>query len=123
MTLEKVRHTMWQIHTGTIQGTGGLFGQLTEFNYKGFTVYVRESDLRVNANSFTTSSNERWGMKHGKSSKKNQVLELCAPPELWQEIAMIIPELDPLKRPVMFHCKFTADWAIKQFVANITERA
>lgn len=113
-----VRKTVWMVHPSTIEGAGGMTGQLTHIRVKGVDAYVRESDLR--RGNFHVSSNQRWGMKTGigRASRKHQILELCAPEESWDELAGIIQSRDPLHRLVRRNRQFTHRWAAEQFDRN-----
>lgn len=113
--VEVVRKTVWMVHPSTIEGAGGMVGQLTHFRMKGVDAYVRESDSR--RGDFNISSNQRWGMKvgTGHSSRKHQILELCAPKESWDELAQIVRRTDPLHRLVQRNQQFSLKWATEQF--------
>ena len=107
-TLTVLGTAQW-VRQKTIEGQGGIEGQLTHCQAFGYRFYVRENTLRDH---FHTSSNERWGWKQGLSVGRGvQVLELCAPKVAWERIAKLVAELDALKRPVRRNRLFTYSWA------------
>src|SRR5262249_50274249 len=58
------------------------------------------------------SSGERQAWKEGRVSKRHaQVLELCAPEDLWDVIAQAVAQADGLGRPGRRNRNFTVDWA------------
>lgn len=91
-------------------GTSGLIGKVTKCMIKGVVVYTRE--MANGIDSFQISSGERWGDKVGHTpSKARQALELCAPAEVWDEIAEVVKAADQVKRPVRKNKLFTIKWA------------
>ena len=101
------RRWRYRMSTQTIEGEGPI-GQITELLVPGVgRVWVREAlDL---GDGFTTSSNQRWGWKHGDIGRDRQVLQLAAPWWAWSAVAEVVGEIDPLHRRVVHHARWTQD--------------
>lgn len=110
-----LRACTYQIHHGGCQRQGmGITGQLTECAALGTRFYVREGLGGVDH--FYISANARIGMKEGRAPKGSvDTLHLCAPDELWERLAELVRQTDPLGRPVVRHRRFTARWAEETF--------
>lgn len=111
--IEVVAQMTWRVHAGTIEGVGGLDGQLTWCRIGDREFYVREN---IRVDHFNVSGNERWGMKIGTSPiKRPQVLELACVSGCWTWTAEMVHACDAMGRPVRKNRLFTADWARRQF--------
>lgn len=96
----------WHFGGGNLPGQG-CTGQVTKCaDADGIVFYVREN---LNAiSSFQISSGERWGDKCGKRPRRErQSLELFAPDDQWDRLAMLVNQLDPLHRPVLKNREFS----------------
>jgi hypothetical protein len=111
--LEILAQIDWTVHHGGIGCPGGgLVGKLSKCRWGATIVYVRENLL---LDHFHISSNERLGLKRGLTVNHRQILELCAPPFLWDEVARAVAQQDNLHRKVRKNCRFTSAWAQGQF--------
>jgi len=111
--------TFWEVHWGGINNLGGLIGQLTQCAIAvpgelfAVVCYVREN---VALNHFSISGGERQALKRGALARRHpQVLELCAPPECWEDIARVVAGADGLARRVRRNRNFTVSWAERAF--------
>lgn len=102
----------WEVHWGGIGNPhGGLEGKLTKCRFGQTTFYVREN-LAPSGGHFQVSAGERMGWKQGRLSPRHlQVLELAAPVDQWNRIAILVHDLDALHRPVRQNRRFTIAWA------------
>lgn len=106
----KVIKTFYWHHRTTNTGTGGLTSQVTICQYKDILFFVRENINGIS--SFLISSGERWGDKVGlkRIRKERQTLELLCREDKWEEIAVMIHEVDEYHRPVLRNERFTENW-------------
>lgn len=117
--IEVLATATWQVHRGTIGTQGGIDGRLTKCRVGRTVFYVREN---VAMDRFHMSSNERQGLKRGSVSRRHpQILELLAPPKLWDALAELVAGADGLKRPVRKNRNFTRAWAERQFAKRETD--
>lgn len=112
----------WFPHSRTIEGQGGIVGQLTKCRAGALVFYVRENFDRRGGMNFYASSAERWGWKTGNLAKRfPQILELCATADRWEEAAALVRAADIKKgRPVAANRNFTAAWAEREIARKGT---
>ena len=91
--------------------------QLTKCKYGIRVFYVRENFNGFP--SFLLSSAARMGIKSKSIPRSYQVLELCCPATLFNQLASMIYAFDELHRPVLHNSKFTYQWAQRQFQAPL----
>lgn len=110
--------THWDIHVGIV-------GQVTKLKINDTIAYVREN---IRYNSFAVSSSERLGMKIRGTLPRDalQVLELAAPKQHWNEIAIVVAQIEAKQpngssRPIVKNSRFTLEWAQHQFHEHQTQ--
>jgi hypothetical protein len=110
---------VWIFGQSNLGGSSGLIGRVVKLQLEdGLVVYTRETLRGID--SFSISSGERWGDKAGKVPRKErQALDLWAPADRWEEVAAIVKDLDPLRRPVMRNKNFTPAWAEEQGLREV----
>lgn len=98
--------------------SGTLTTQVTEVRLGQHIGYVRENRRASSEANFVLSSNARLGHKADLNRIGNEVLELAAPKEVWDEMAAAIAEIDHMKRPVITHNRWTLKTAPDAFDKN-----
>jgi len=90
----------------------GVLTEVTRCKYKGHVFYVREAFNGIP--SFLIHSNHRMAIKTTHIKAELQVLELCCPDHLFDQLSTVIKAFDHLNRPVRRNSKFTYNWAMRK---------
>lgn len=128
--IELIDRRSWEPVAAPSGLNGGVHGWVSKIQALGVVAYVRENFKAPGGSSrgggrFFMSSGERWGMHTGHYSpgalRAAQVLELAAPPALWDQLAELVALADGMDRPVLPHRQFTIEWATRHFAAPRAE--
>lgn len=111
----------WQFGGGIMPGQKQV-GQVTKIDVGGVMCYVRENlDGRQ---SFLISSGQRWAEKGGNRAdrrpmQERQILDLCAPAAVWDQVASLVHHTDAHRRPVRRYRCFTSQWAKRALASKL----